>query len=92
MTTDLYRDDKGKSGTVHLDFIVPLRPGTDTDLQNLTVVMRTDLTVFCFPLSSPGQYPVRAPRRYCFAVRVVRVVSQRTATPLKYRPAFAGSG
>ena len=23
VTTDLYRDDKGKSGTVHLDFIVP---------------------------------------------------------------------
>lgn len=57
VTTDLYRDDKGKSGTVHLDFIVPLRPGTDTDLQNLTVVMRTDPNRFLFPFIQSWPIP-----------------------------------
>jgi PAS domain S-box-containing protein len=57
VTTDLYRDDKGKSGTVHLDFIVPLRPGTDTDLQNLTIVMRTDPNRFLFPFIQSWPIP-----------------------------------
>ena len=56
-TTDLYRVDEGKSGRVHLDFIVPLRLGTDTDFQNLTVVMRTDPNRFLFPFIQSWPIP-----------------------------------
>lgn len=57
LVTDLYRDDEGKSGKVHLDFVVPLRPGTDTGLQNLTVVMRTDPNRFLFPFIQSWPIP-----------------------------------
>lgn len=57
VTTDLYRVDEGKSGRVHLDFIVPLRPGTDTGFQDLTVVMRTDPNRFLFPFIQSWPIP-----------------------------------
>ena len=57
VTTDLYRGDEGKSGRVHLDFIVPLRPGTDTGFQELTVVMRTDPNRFLFPFIQSWPIP-----------------------------------
>jgi len=57
VTTDLYRVDEGKSGRVHLDFIVPLRPDTDTGFQDLTVVMRTDPNRFLFPFIQSWPIP-----------------------------------
>jgi PAS domain S-box-containing protein len=57
VVTDLYRDDEGKSSRVNLDFIVPLRPGTDTDFQNPTVVMRTDPNRFLFPFIQSWPIP-----------------------------------
>jgi len=55
--TDLYRGEEGSSGKVHLDFIIPLRPSTNTDLQSPTVVMRTDPNRFLFPFIQSWPIP-----------------------------------
>lgn len=55
INTDLYLDDEGKLGRVHLDFVVPLRSGSIK--QELTVVIRTDPNRFLFPFIQSWPIP-----------------------------------
>ena len=55
INTDLYRDEEGKLGRVHLDFVVPLRSGSMK--HELTAVIRTDPNRFLFPFIQSWPIP-----------------------------------